>query len=327
MSKVIIAIHGLGNKPPKSLLKKWWKKSMREGLKVIGHPRFFIPFEFVYWAHLVHPQPLDPKVKDKKHPLFLDEPYRPAKSYAMKKRSIIRQKVLDYVGKQIDKLFLNEDMSLNFSAVSDIIIKRYFYELDIYYSQTCFSVADRNCLARDVIREQLARVLKKHQGKQILLIGHSMGSIIAYDVLTQTLPDVPIDTLVTIGSPLGMPIIISKIVSEQSKKMKQTTEVKTPENIVHHWYNFSDLEDKVAIDYSLAGDFKTNSRNVGVTDKIIDNNYEIDGHRNPHKSYGYLRAPEFAEIIHTFLTAGKSAWSVRLTDLANQFLDKCIFWK
>ena len=49
MRKVIIGIHGLGNKPPKALLKIWWKKAIREGLKAIGHSRFFVKFELIYY--------------------------------------------------------------------------------------------------------------------------------------------------------------------------------------------------------------------------------------------------------------------------------------
>jgi hypothetical protein len=48
MSKIIIGIHGLGNKPPKTILTEWWGKSILEGLKKYN---FHIPdfeFELVY---------------------------------------------------------------------------------------------------------------------------------------------------------------------------------------------------------------------------------------------------------------------------------------
>ena len=35
MAKVIIAIHGLANKPPKKLLENWWKKAINEGYELI----------------------------------------------------------------------------------------------------------------------------------------------------------------------------------------------------------------------------------------------------------------------------------------------------
>jgi hypothetical protein len=58
-----------------------------------------------------------------------------------------------------------------------------------------------------------------------------MGSIIAYDVLTHMLPKSRIHTFVTIGSPLGMPIVISKIVTEQKKQLIKIEKVRTPENV------------------------------------------------------------------------------------------------
>ena len=50
-----------------------------------------------------------------------------------------------------------------------------------------------------------------------MLIGHSMGSIIAYDVLRivgRQTPLVPVDHFITIGSPLGLPHVKTKIYEE-----------------------------------------------------------------------------------------------------------------
>lgn len=57
MAKVIIGIHGLGNKPPGQLLEKWWKMSMIEGLKLNGHNKRLPRFELVYWADVIHSSP------------------------------------------------------------------------------------------------------------------------------------------------------------------------------------------------------------------------------------------------------------------------------
>ena len=312
MRKIIIGIHGLGNKPPERLLKNWWKKSIKEGLKAVGQPNIFFNFESVYWAKFLHPDPLNPKIEDKENPLYISEPYLPAKNYIKKKPSELRKKILDYVEKQMDKLLLNEDKSINLSAVTDLIIHRYFRDLELYYSSKCISENRKECLVRDILRNKLARIIEKHQDKEIMLIAHSMGSIIVYDVLTQTIPNLFIDTLVTIGSPLGLPIVVSKIISEQKNLLHRGNSIKTPENVSRNWYNFSDLEDKVAIDYSLAGDYQMNSRKIQVIDKAVYNNYEINGHRNPHKAYGYLRTPELAEIITRFLNRDKPNFMIWL---------------
>ena len=65
MSKVIIGIHGLGNKPPLHILKKWWEMSLEDGLKGINHPFPMNDFHLVYWANFIYSEPLDLQEKDK----------------------------------------------------------------------------------------------------------------------------------------------------------------------------------------------------------------------------------------------------------------------
>ncbi len=38
MKKIIIGIHGIGNKPPAKILRKWWLNSIYEGLKKYNYP-------------------------------------------------------------------------------------------------------------------------------------------------------------------------------------------------------------------------------------------------------------------------------------------------
>ena len=138
-----------------------------------------------------------------------------------------------------------------------------------------------------------------------------MGSIIAYDVLTKIVPEITIDTFVTCGSPLGIPVIMNKIKTEQENKDQSLS---VPENITRRWYNLSDLDDRVAINYNLADDYQKNSKDVAIIDKQVQNTYEFNGEKNPHKSFGYLRTPEMSEIIYTFLCRGRSPLSVWLTE-------------
>lgn len=303
-------------------MKKWWKLAIQEGLSAIGYPRLFFNFDMVYWAHILHSEPLDPKEKNTKSDYYLKEPYVVSESTIKKEPSKLRQKVLDYLEKQFNKIFLNKDMSLNFSSVTDLIIHHFFRDLEIYYSKTCSDETKPECFAKEIIREQLVRILLKHKNKKIMLIAHSMGSIIAYDVLTQNIPKIKVDTFVTIGSPLGSPVVISKIVSEQLGQVKKVQKVRTPENVTRAWYNFSDLEDKVALDYSLANDYESNSTGVHVVDVVVRNDYVIDGHRNPHRSYGYLRTPKLAQVIDDFMNRGKALILVKLEKVINMFLVK-----
>lgn len=322
MARVIIGIHGMGPKPAPRLLRRWWKWSICEGLAAIGHPRSYFNFEMVYWAHFLHPQPLDPAIRDESHPQYLADPYLPAQDVEIKPRSSVKRKIMSYVEKNLDRLFLKDDLSINFSSITDRIVHRYFRDLEIYYSTDCVNQKEAPCPAKEVIRRQLMAALRRHRRDRILLLAHSMGSIIAYDVLTHPELDVNVDTFITLGSPLGLPIIISKIRSEQIARRIEDTTVRTPETVLRHWYNFSDLDDRVAIDYTLCDDFAPNSRGVRAQDFIVYNAYYKNGKRNPHKSYGYLRTPELAEKIYAFLTEGKPEAMLRFSDMFNQMLEK-----
>ncbi len=57
VKKIIIAVHGMRNKPDKRVLSRWWKKSIHLGLEAIDRPRPFFRFAMVYWANWLYPKP------------------------------------------------------------------------------------------------------------------------------------------------------------------------------------------------------------------------------------------------------------------------------
>lgn len=318
MAKVVIGVHGLGNKPSKDILSCWWRKAIDEGLRYAQSPRLLYKFDLVYWANHLYTEPLDPAETDLNSLQFIREVYLPNNIFKKEEPPAWWRKTLDYVEKQLDKMFLNKDMTINFSSISDYILKRYFRDLSIYY-EINQSPEDSPFLgAKKRIRQELASILESYKGNEIMLIAHSMGSIVAYDVLIHLTPHIEIDTFVTLGSPLGLPVIISKIFEEQ-KKALPFLEVRTPENITRHWYNLSDLDDRVAINYNLNDDYEANSRQIKPVDYIVQNNYEIGGISNPHKSFGYLRTPQMAKIFHEFLDQGRSKTALWVSEKANHF--------
>jgi hypothetical protein len=110
---------------------------------------------------------------------------------------------------------------------------------------------------------------------------------------------VKIDTFVTCGSPLGIPVIMNKIRAEMKIKDRHKP-LPVPQNIERHWYNLSDLQDRVALNCKLGDEFVANAKGVVVEDIQVINTYEYHGEKNPHKDYGYLRTPEMAEILYAF---------------------------
>jgi hypothetical protein len=302
MRKVIIGIHGLGNKPPKKILKTWWEKCIKEGLNYISGSGSYFKFELVYWADLLHEIPLDIKMRDRENPLYLEDPYTPrAADFVVEKPKESKKEFLDKVEKKMEALFFKEESLINFDKIADFVIKNFFKDLAVYYQNDSTKEEKSFSEIKGKIRNRLAVALDKYKKYDIFLIAHSMGSIVAYDVLTQKNPDLKINTFITIGSPLGLPVIIKKILKEQNIDFTKDHCPQAPESIKNNWYNFSDLDDKIAINYTLADDFKKNTNGIGPVDFIVDNDYEYKGHQNPHKSYGYLRTQEVAKVIQEFL--------------------------
>lgn len=301
MSKIIVCIHGMGNKPPGTVLSRWWQAAIQEGLEKYTQVRK-IPFVMVNWAHLLHSEPEDPNIKDKKHPLFMDDPYLPADNIPLdEKPSELRQKIKKILGNQLEHIFLNDDLSINFSSVSDFVIQKFFSDVGFYYQTIQDKKALDGNLKQSMIRSQLADLLYQNRHKRIMLVAHSMGAIIAYDVLAHVLPQVKIDTLITFGCPLGLPTIRGKIASEQAKVLDSFSPLRVPDNIQRHWYNMYDLRDKIAIYDKLADYFRPNLQGVSIVDQAVINNYQYQGKKNPHKSYGYLRTREMAVAIEEFM--------------------------
>ncbi len=145
-----------------------------------------------------------------------------------------------------------------------------------------------------------------------MLIAHSMGSIIAYDALTllgQPDPGFEVDHFVTIGSPLGLPHVKGKIIDEFVHRGDVADRVRTPTVVKKKWVNYANRRDPVALDVHLANDYKPNRDNIKCEDDLVYNDYRVmkrgekDPDRNYHKSYGYLRTPEFSELMKDFLGA------------------------
>lgn len=317
MAKVIICIHGLGNKPSRELLTKWWRRSIREGLSGIGKYIFNPKVVMVYWADILYDKPLDENISDPNDQYFLEEKYIPAPKNYIPEKHETRKKILDFIEKQVDKLFLNKDLSINYSFISDFIIHKYFKDLETYYSQKQLAKNGKNISARNVIRKRLADILNQHKNDEIFLIAHSMGTIVAYDVLVLQLTTTSIDTFATIGSPLGIPTVISKFAAEFKNVFNDSHKPSTPALVKRFWYNFSDIEDKVAINYNLADDYGANENGIKAIDFVVNNNYIKNGERNPHKAYGYLRTPEFSKVLFEFLIQDRMKITIWFLNILN----------
>ncbi len=300
MAKVIIAIHGLRNKPPDSLLAQWWHKSIMEGINNLGASLQLPKLELVYWADILHDRPLSPDEKDEKSPYFIDEEYIPSRKIKKIRKFIFRKKLVHFLKKMIYSTFLKKDFSLRFPNLSKKFLHNNFDELEVYFNENC-ETDEQACKRREQINTRLISVLEKHKEDEIMLIAHSMGSVIAFDVLSFLTTDIRISEFITMGAPLGAPFVLSRIARLSKSQLQEHIKLQTPQSVVKHWYNFADIKDSIALDYKLAEDFKPNSYGVKVKDFLVINTYRANGNSNHHKSFGYLRTPEFIKVLIEFI--------------------------
>jgi hypothetical protein len=152
------------------------------------------------------------------------------------------------------------------------------------------------------IREVLKKILKDAwtQQQRVLLIGHSMGSIISYDTLWELGREEgyqgKVDLFLTIGSPLGMRYVQHRLVDAGV-----SPSIRYPNNI-RHWVNIASMGDLTALDPYLAGDFE-DMVNQGLVESIRDEhrdvyNFFVDAKGlNVHRSYGYLANSRVGKVI------------------------------
>ncbi len=305
MAKTIVGIHGLANKSSYDSLTDWWKRSLCEGLEKncdMQAPDF--RFRMVYWADLLYKTRLHEDEAFSFDALYNGEPYIMAAEGALHEYDeswldSLWARILGTAGSVIDAL----RQHFNIDTFTAWALGKLLKDLEFYYdaNRRIKNRSDQLEPASSVLRKELQTVLEEEKEHEILLISHSMGSIIAYDVLRdlgKSPTGVIVPFFVTIGSPLGLPYVKWQIKQQRDYDPK----VRTPSIVTESWINFADKDDKVAIDSHLHDDYGENRHSVRVHDDLVQNDYHgKDGKANPHKSYGYLRTPELSRHVKRFL--------------------------
>lgn len=275
---VIIGIHGLGKKPPEANYARNWEAAIRDGLvRNLGLSPATLLFRLIYWGLWRYQDNLP---EEQYLPGSGSAPYP---SYVDRWINNVLADVLGAGGEILD----SAKRLTGLDEAGEIFLREKLADLVVYYDDAS---------QRTELRKLLRDALVANRGKRIMLLSHSMGTIVAYDVLREigrNDPDFVVDHFVTLGSPLGLPYVVRKIADEWERP-------RVP-SIVRRWSNFAERRDPIAFDVHLGDDYTSSDRDVAVRDALVINTYP--GRPGPwryHAAFGYLRTPEVSRVIRDF---------------------------
>ena len=124
--------------------------------------------------------------------------------------------------------------------------------------------------------------------RETVVVGHSLGSVVAYNVLQEMGSRTIVPLFVTVGAPLAVTAV--------KARLKRMGDIRCPE-CVSEWFNAMDERDCVAL-YPLSSQyFPLNPVNPAITNKLDVSNKT----RNRHGIAGYLDDKEVAQRIYDAL--------------------------
>ncbi len=139
-------------------------------------------------------------------------------------------------------------------------------------------------LTNKVVRKAIDGLVLPHLTEgPCVVVGHSLGSVIGYNVLSKTAQNVSVKRYITVGSPLGLNAI---------KRQLDTPLAMPP--CAKGWYNAMDERDVVALQ-------PLDSMNFPIQPSI-ENKTNVNNHTdNRHGIEGYLDDTDVAQNIYTAL--------------------------
>lgn len=128
-----------------------------------------------------------------------------------------------------------------------------------------------------------SRVLAHVGPETKVIVGHSLGSVVAYEVAAQQLTN-RLPLLLTIGSPLGLRSIIYDRLQPRPPEYPSGT---------RRWVNIADRNDLVAAEPNLTGLFERNR----PADAILESGWTVKNGAKPHQGEYYLGKREVGKPI------------------------------
>jgi pimeloyl-ACP methyl ester carboxylesterase len=304
-------VHGIGNKPEPSVLLEHWRVALLDD-DGIDLASLGVSSSLVYWADVLYPQPLVEASGDESAELELAPMVDAAPSDMSWLASLPPQEraFVERLGIQVglatvastpgdDLEAIVADSPLEAVPLPAGLKRRLMraFLRDVHHYLYDVEFSPRNGESFQVRQDVRARTVAALANvgavsRPHVVIGHSLGSVVAYDVLVNC-PDTPlVDGMITVGSPLGLSAVQGELTPPYTRNDGW------PERCLAdgRWVNVSDGLDPVCgADPLLGGDFRRQGM-VRVDDIAVKNRGSWR-----HSIGKYLGQPQLRNALRAML--------------------------
>ncbi len=301
----VIFVHGIGNKVSPPALTQSWLQALSAGPTGVDLGAGTVSCSMVYWADVLYsaPEPDStvfrdylranrsavavPVAANSEEAKFLSDLALKMGAALASVETIQRFSELGIL-ESFPSPFLREPWSAKKIFMETFLRDVHHYLFNVSHSPrpgVTFHVQDE---IRKRFEETLLNAPK--DTTRHVVLGHSMGSVIAYDCLKR-LKGMSVDSFLSIGSPLGLDEIQDRLTPEWTAKDGFPSE-----RLSNRWINFFDRMDPVAaFDPFLADDYQYNGKKL-VQDVEVRNLGEWR-----HSATGYFAANDFRRALRELL--------------------------
>lgn len=180
-------------------------------------------------------------------------------------------------------------------------LQSFFQDVAVYFLDT-----ERRRAIQERLRAALAQA-----GQPAIIVAHSLGTVIAFETLSQMTPAIEVPLFVTVGSPLGLELLQDEIQAHGNA-------LAVPAGVAA-WHNFADRWDPIALDRNLSDDFAA-TNGVAIQDTVVRNTErQLLNIWDAHHSGGYLAHPKVRDVVYRAAAIDVNARFLVARDVCERF--------
>ena len=313
MAKTIILIHGRHFKPPQDVLDRNWKEALKFGIERDVGGNAVKKFEAADIRSIYYGDLSNEFLRNRGREYDQEADIRNRANCLDDLKKFSREDFLGDTGEEHYEHLPGKTALKEFAAdlvagpaaffgLSEPLITKVAPDMKAYWNPD----TDYGSTVRWRLTEPLEAALQSDD--DVMLISHSLGTMISFDVLWKfsyygeyqelRAANPRLSLWITLGCPLA-----DETVKKNLKGAAATGNRRYP-TLVDRWINIAAEDDYISHDESVADDF-ANMMEFGLVESIVDRRiYNLairHGKSNPHHGPGYLIHPTTSQIVAGWL--------------------------